>query len=464
MAKTKIKPFTQYYEKPQGGEYLLDLLDPEEVVDDILYHRRNGAVIDAPVGSGKTTFAVEFLRRAGWNRENNEDSYFNNTFFLIDTRAGADRLVQEIDMYGVKNYYKLSYHDLKEEIIAYNKDSSSWGYDVKYPNKIIVMTYHMFGLMLQAIPDIVKNPNKYINGLVCDEYHNLNRYRAMENFEEKTPLAQVYTFLATPKREIGILYMSGTWIDSEDEEKMSEKDYLIECMNCADYSYLRPKLKCLHEYNITFYHDLDDVLPTIAEQIKTNNYKAVYYCKQIEQLRTTELKFMAQGLTTSAIWSLNNIKYPMSEQQKQVREKLLYEKTFDSDVLLINAAYETSIEIKNENVQIFIGETTEESSFIQARGRIRNDIQFSYELANAEWIDSYRHHLYRYHLPLQFFDRPLGKEQIKEIVEKCSFRDSQGHLLKFPTVKEHYENLGYTVISKRMSIDNIQSTYYFISK
>ena len=83
------------------------------------------------------------------------------------------------------------------------------------------------------------------------------------------------------------------------------------------------------------------------------------------------------NLKSIALWSMNNKKYPMSEEQKSVRESILTTGIIpdDIDVLIINGSYETGINIKDKNIELVIVNSTDVDTQIQARSRVRKDIK-----------------------------------------------------------------------------------------
>ena len=82
-------------------------------------------------------------------------------------------------------------------------------------------------------------------------------------------------------------------------------------------------------------------------------------------------------LKSITLWSMNNKKYPMNEEQKAVRESILTTGIIPDgiDVLIINGSYETGINIKNENIELVIVNSTDVDTQIQARSRVRKDIK-----------------------------------------------------------------------------------------
>ena len=124
-------------------------------------------MITAPVGSGKTTWALRHLAQS-------LDSPLN-MLYLIDTRNGNDQIVSANS--DVATYYSDAWFD---------KVSHGWEMFSENPqeDKIVVMTYAKFGVLAKKEPEFVFGTVDYI---ICDEIHNLINFMTFggENGEDK---------------------------------------------------------------------------------------------------------------------------------------------------------------------------------------------------------------------------------------------------------------------------------------
>lgn len=110
-------------------------------------------MIKAPVGSGKTTWALRHLSKK-------MDSPLNMVY-LIDTQNGRDQIVSANS--DIATHYSDMWLD---------KVLNQWEMFSEEPqeDKIVVMTYAKFGALAKKYPEFAFGTFEYI---VCDEIHNL---------------------------------------------------------------------------------------------------------------------------------------------------------------------------------------------------------------------------------------------------------------------------------------------------
>ena len=130
----------------------------------------------------------------------------------------------------------------------------------------------------------------------------------------------------------------------------------------------------------------------------------------------------------------------MTDQQLKVRDFILSTRKIpdDIDLLFINAAYETSINIDNEDFRTVIVHSSNPDVQTQVRGRLRHDIDTLY------LHDSEHEHVSHY-FPEEYLDKFLTAKETQAIAEEMNLRDSKGHQLKWPTVSEKLVSDGYTI-------------------
>jgi hypothetical protein len=130
----------------------------------------------------------------------------------------------------------------------------------------------------------------------------------------------------------------------------------------------------------------------------------------------------------------------MSDVQLKVRNTILKTRTIpdDIDLLFINAAYETSINIENEDIRTVIVHSSNPDVQTQVRGRLRHDIDVLY------LHDSEHEHVGHY-FPEENLGKFLTVKETRAIAEKMDLRNSKGQLLKWPSVAEKLASDGYII-------------------
>ena len=112
-------------------------------------------MVKAPVGSGKTTWALRHLSQ-------NTDSPLNMVY-LIDTRNGNDQIVSS------NSDIAAHYGDAWLEKILYGWKMFS---EDLQEDKIVVMTYAKFGVLAKKHPQFGYS----FDYIICDEIHNLPKF------------------------------------------------------------------------------------------------------------------------------------------------------------------------------------------------------------------------------------------------------------------------------------------------
>ncbi|EHK2344376.1 hypothetical protein [Clostridium perfringens] len=103
--------------------------------------------------------------------------------------------------------------------------------------------------------------------------------------------------------------------------------------------------------------------------------------------------------------SIQNKKYPLDEEQRAVRQSILETSVILEvyQILIINGAYETGINIVDEDIEIAIINNSSTDTIIQARSRSRKDIELlMYRVPRTEEGD-----LPIIKVPNEYLDRKL---------------------------------------------------------
>ena len=164
-------------------------------------------------------------------------------------------------------------------------------------------------------------------------------------------------------------------------------------------------------------HDIPvfDASQAISEINLEADDKLFIYAHTIRELQQLEDQCFAKGWSTCSLWSINQNRLynriqreieettddsklaelenelaeckPMNDYQLAVREQLLTTGEYPTQVILMNAAYESGINIENDKdseqrtIHVVVA-STEEHVITQARGRIRHDIDCLWHLSS----------------------------------------------------------------------------------
>lgn len=150
----------------------------------------------------------------------------------------------------------------------------------------------------------------------------------------------------------------------------------------------------------------------------------------------------------------------MSDEQLKVREYIIEngELLEPYNVLIINRATETGVNIYDKKMELMIANTSNEVQQIQARNRIRHDI----DLLVLKTDDVSK---LRFSIDNRALDKWLTKETvIQEIIVRNNMRDDRGRVIKVNKLNDYIINNGYKIESKKKMIKGVRIVMYIISK
>lgn len=383
-------------------------------------------IIDAPVSSGKTHFALNVLPEWAGSP--------SKILYLIDTTNGELRIQRNILAVGRQTY---AFYD-------YGK-KSVWGdRSTEAENNMPVMTYAGFGAE-------VRYKNKAFHWLdydyiVCDEMQNLVNYQRYKNGTVNVEAAENALRAVAAAGKTKIIAMSAT--PQPIRERFGEL--------CYDVPFDRSDLRCLETYNeIPYSEKVEDIL------LRHKGQTGILYTTEIQDMLWTMEWANKNSIRTNGFWSMNSIR-TMSQEQIDLRRTVLDAETIptDIDLLVINAASQTCIKIQGEKrkVDFIIVHNKNEEVKTQVRGRYHGDLPFFY-FHDIEAANSYsvRQNI----LPERFLNVRLYSDQWNDVCSSVGLRRPHGGFYSMPTVAKYLQENGYNMEKKKDSKRGGQYYYVF---
>ena len=377
-------------------------------------------IVVAPCHSGKTTVAKEKISSLATCPE--------KVLFLIDTRAGKESLIKEEGM-----------HEYSEEwgqfMANYNVNMEWNGIMTVEDMKMYagwsgegmrVMTYHQFGYKLKEHPNLLEG----IEVIICDEMHNLIKYRNIERVKrsggtEDTPcndaLREIMRAVNQTENVPLVVIMTAT---------VNPVSVILDEHNIpVEYFYYYGKVDEDKTAETQYYGNLRAVLDSIESGQKT-----IVFIPHIKQMEEYSQIVKDKGYEVCCLWGLNNDQYIMDAEQLSVRSKILRTQNIpdDIDVLFINAAYETSINIRNKEFKTMVIHSGSYDTRVQVRGRLRHDIDKMY-------IYDPEHENISCYFPDEYCDKELTVEERQEVVDLLDLRDEKGRKVGWRGIVEKLE-------------------------
>lgn len=390
--------------KKQTNSEELPFLSDVINLDDFCRGQAN--VIIAPCHSGKTTAAKNIISA--------HSSCPERALFLIDTTAGRDAILKHTD----SQRYSDDWH------YGILEDPTDLPFDY---DGYCTMTYHQFGIKILEDPHFVYG----IELIICDEMHNLLKYIGIEHKNNlqnnwlgssneiascKTALKEL-DWIASHQEDVPLLVVMTATANALYKHFESN---LIPAVYTNFYGRVHSDTT-LHRH---YYSNLKALLSALPP-----DEKAIVFIPRITMMKEYAAIAEAYGHKTCCLWGLRNTDHQMSEKQLSVRQAILDSALIppDIDLLFINSAYETSINIKNTDFNTMIIHHGNADTQIQVRGRLRHDIENLY-LYDAD------HEFISHYFPASYYDRLLFREDIKSIIDEMNLSDSNGRQLKWPSI------------------------------
>lgn len=404
-----------------------------EIVDRDGIELGSNNMIISPVGSGKTHFIFERLHEEGVK-----------SLMLVSTRSLKDSLEMEGGTFTTAS------------MNSRLKDNGISGKD------IYLMTYSEFGSLIAFDNGFAEE----FSVIYCDEIHSLFDYFS---YTKDYKLATAIKYLFDKHDDKTIYYFTAT-VDKI--KSFMDNIYGDILRNVKVFNYY--KSKDIVRYTNMIKIDFTDIYGMMGvldylEDFGLNGEKGVIFNSRIDGMKKIEDLVEAKGYKVISIWSTSNSKNPMSDEQLRVRRHLLRHGVIpeEYDFIIINGAMREGWNLLDENVELVMLNTEDETDLIQARGRIRKNVAIIAQRVGGEKTPI-EVRIMRREESVRAIEGVLGIELDSsakdEIVDKLSVVRDNGRLVKWPGIRKALESYGYEVKDKRVRIDGKQRRVSIISK
>ena len=391
--------------KSVGTKYLSAVINIQEVLE------HETSLIISNCGSGKTQMVFKKLIP---NFDKSKVLYLCDTSNLVNAITTSNEKYNcTIDSENIMTYAKASY-------IAQGDNENVW-----------LSKYDL--IVCDEVHSLVNYDNKYINRL-----QKILEYVTMKHENTKIVMLTATPFYFDVYCNKYNLHKKIHRLDFRENEEL--------------FKYYNKRIGYIKNYTQSQF-----ILYEYREYF-ANGGKCLIFTDYIDNMKQFEARCLHLGLKPILIWSKSNKEKPLNEEQIKVLNHLISTGNLVDpyNVLIINQATESGIDITDEKVGLCICNTLNETSQIQARGRTRNNIDF---LCNkSEYEDIY------VYIPDEYLDRALTKDLKDELIEKLQIRNNDNKLIKWTKLKDLAEKCGYKFQDKRSRVNEKQLRVTIITR
>lgn len=371
----------------------------------------------------------------------------SNTMILAPVGSGKSYWVFNELIVGKKMLYLCDTNNL-EEAMRNEKESQCL-----LKGQIEIKTYQWFGVKTKSDMN-----DDYINSfdiIVCDEVQNLLRYMKIN---DNAILQFALYRLLRIYENTQILFLTATpnelWKFEVHNKEVAER---FTTYNLLEDKEIRRYVDKRKGY-IGHISQIPYVLREYEDSFKYRDLKCMVFTSTIDEMKTIENYCINENLIPISIWSTNNEKHPMNEEQLKVREHLLSkgELLEPYNALILNKASETGINIYDKDIELVIVNSADKTFQTQARGRVRHDIDLlvlkDIRETNITFIS----------IGDDLLNVWLTKEQLQHEIELAGLRNNKRQLYSVNALMKALAELGYPIEKKRMRTEGVQATFYMI--
>lgn len=321
------------------------------------------------------------------------------------------------------------------------------------PYSVHVMTYHEFGKrILSPNQEFTKNVDLFF----CDEIHSLPIFTKYGwNGELLVALRWLFELDKNKTK-----YFFTATKESLDSLERQMPGYM---KNIKEFNYLNhPKIRkyeARSKYYINNIEQLSMHLKAKVDYIKSHGEKGLAFTEKIEdQYKIAEVA-ESEGFKTIILWSINNEKKEMTEEQLNARKHILETGNIPEpyDLLIINSSMQEGWNLFDEKVEFSILDTTDKTQQVQALGRIRKDIDFIIVKSNEKIKENI-------FLEECYLNKPLTTEDKKKLSEELSIKNNRGENVKWTSLSKLLKNNNYNIENKTLTLNGVKKRVSIITK
>lgn len=387
-----------------------------------------------------------------------ERDFDRNTLIVSPVGSGKTHYIINDLCKDRKVLYLCDNSNLQEQVLLEDNTRSTKKQIAKRgfgKTDITVMTYKEFGRKLRF--DLDSDCLSKFDLIVADEIHNLIDY---QTFNDDADLLTAIRYLLNKHEDIIILMFTATPYYLE-ELKRRYND-IGKYFSTIDYSDSK-EIKRYIEKRKSYINHISQVQFQLEEYRQSFEYadmKCLIYTTSIKNMQYVEEMCIDKGLKPICIWSTNNKDYHMKMEQLEVRDYLLKKGILKDpyNVLIINRAMETGVNIHDKDMQLVIVNTTNLTQQVQARGRIRHDVDLLIVKTNDEnKVDTIT-------IDTNYLDKWLLKVDLENMVNEYGLKDSRKRFMSVNKLIKYLSTHEYKVNKTRKTIDGNKETYYKITQ
>ena len=351
------------------------------------------------------------------------------TYWCLDSIVNEDSYY-----YSEKNLYVTDTSALRESVKAdYFKVSGRFAQ--KDNEQLNVITYKLLANIIQEQLDNGNDLEEYFSQydkIFLDEVHQLfvyhYKYDEQEDDEQAKYELIMDSLLTMINSDAILICLSATpqHLYNYFQYEIRQPELIHEIIQPTDITKIKSysnrvehKVKC------------KDELRQVANNIELDDDEKLFiFANTIKELKEFEHILISKGYSCTTLWSIKSDR-KMTKRQLKSRKILLDTGEYDSQVLLLNGAYESGINIENskdskkETIYVIVSSASD-VQIEQARGRIRHNIDALYSLMKDDELltaDKDYDELYSILDQLEMTCKDdeqtfVGKEGLNEIADK----------------------------------------------
>ena len=417
-----------------------------QVTDKLLFSRGVYNIIDCGTRTGKTYWAVNNLQNF------TRDGQLNRVLYLTDTNALKDQILTDYD-------------DTCTDADIMWENPSLWGETV---NKIGIMCYQALGMRC------IKEGLDFLEGIdvicwdECDSIFDFatqafKKARSTDFARKDTSNAEILNIIQTysSKKEYMPLVLLGIWERIINDSRIlcvglsaspeRAKAYYTSLVQASNQGKLEAGYRIAADIYFT------NILEHIGRLEPAPGHGYWCYSPYIEPNQGIVAAAQRRGFNAIELHSLNNTDKPMTEEQKRVYNIIVTTGMvpMEYDFVVVNKALARGINIVDRRFDTVIINSFDAADRIQA----------------ARQTFEYQRHLKTFapEIPSEYTERWLTVDECRSLavsmaipeLDKANKNTSRN--MTWNKLKDYLPAIGYTVLSKRKTLNGKQQQAYFIT-